>query len=179
MAVTVKRIVLWRCEVDNKVGALAATLAPLTTAGADLEVVMGYGLAGDPSMAAIEMYPIVGKKLIAAAKAAGLSAATIPALHVTGDNKAGMGYATTQALADAGINMQFLVAHVLGRKYTAVFGFASDADARRAATIIKKVAGGAKLIKPPTRPELKPARRPAPAAKAPTESSPPLAASPA
>jgi len=179
MAVTVKRVVLWRCEVKNTVGALAATLAPLTSAGADLEIVMGYGLAGDPSKAAIEVYPIVGKKVIAAAKATGLSAAPIPALQVTGDNKAGLGYATTHALTDAGINMHFVVAHVLGRKYTAVFGFESEANARRAATIIKKVASGAKLSKPPKRPALPPPASPAPVAKETAAAGPPLAASPA
>ena len=35
MPVTVKKILLWRKEVDNQAGALARTLEPLAKAGAD------------------------------------------------------------------------------------------------------------------------------------------------
>src|SRR6266550_3796840 len=42
MAVTVKKIVLWRKEVENRTGILANALAPLANAGTDIRVVMGY-----------------------------------------------------------------------------------------------------------------------------------------
>ena len=42
MAVTVKRIGLWRSEVANEPGALARTLEPLAAARTSLSVVMGY-----------------------------------------------------------------------------------------------------------------------------------------
>ena len=42
MAVTVKKIVLWRKEVENRTGILANALAPLANAGTDIHVVMGY-----------------------------------------------------------------------------------------------------------------------------------------
>src|SRR5215472_13376409 len=42
MPVSVKKISLWRAEVDNKPGALAALMQPLAAAGANLKVVMGY-----------------------------------------------------------------------------------------------------------------------------------------
>ena len=57
---------------------------------------------------------------------------------VTGDDRPGLGYALAQGMADAGINLAFLVAQVLGRKYSAIFGFESEADADRAAAIIKR-----------------------------------------
>ena len=41
MAVTVKKVTLWRTEVENKPGALSSVLAPLAEARADLQVVMG------------------------------------------------------------------------------------------------------------------------------------------
>jgi hypothetical protein len=44
----------------------------------------------------------------------------------------------SRALADAGINMDFLVALVIGRKFSTVIGFESDADAARAVAILKK-----------------------------------------
>ena len=144
MAVTVKKIVLWRKEVENRTGILANALAPLATAGTDVHVVMGYRYPGEESKAAIELYPVTGRKSVTAAKEAGFSASAIPALLVEGDNKTGLGYATAQAISNAGINMDFLVAQVVGRRYSAVFGFESDADATKCAAIIRKTAVGKK-----------------------------------
>jgi hypothetical protein len=140
MALTVKRITLWRTEVDNRVGALATTLEPLARAGADLQVLMAYRYPGNEQRAAVEVYPVSGKKVTAAAQAAGLAAAPFPALLVEGDNRAGLGHALAQAIADAGINMTFQVAQVMGRRASAIIGFEREEDARKAATIIKKVA---------------------------------------
>ena len=141
MPVTVKRITLWRKELENQAGTLAGTLEPLAKAGADLQVVMGYRYPGEPEKAAVELYPVVGKKTMRVAEEAGLVVATIPALLVQGDNKAGLGHSITQAIADAGVNLDFLVAQVVGRKYSAVIGFDTDADAVKATAVIKKAAG--------------------------------------
>jgi len=138
MPATVKKIVLWRTEVDNKPGALANTIEPPAKAGADLQIVMGYRHAGPEGKATIEVYPIAGKKLMAAAQGAGLAAAAIPALLVEGDNKPGLGYAIAQAVAAAGVNFTFFVAHVIGKKYSAVAGFESEDDAKKALPLIKK-----------------------------------------
>jgi len=144
MAVTVKKIVLWRKEVENEAGVLAGALAPLANARADIHVVTAYRYPGHESKAAIELYPVTGKKSATAAKEAGFSASDIPALLVEGDNRPGLGYATAQAIADAGVSMNFLVAQVVGRKYSAVFGFESDADAAKCAAIIRKGAAAKK-----------------------------------
>ncbi len=71
MAVTVKRAILWRREVDNQPGMLANTLHPLSEAGADLQVVMAYRYPGGENKAAIELHPVSGKKSVAAAQRAG------------------------------------------------------------------------------------------------------------
>jgi ACT domain-containing protein len=143
MAVTVKKISLWRTEVGERAGALADVLEPIAGAGADLRVLMAYRL-GTSGRAAVEVYPIAGKKATDAARNAGLAAAAIPALLLEGDNRAGLGRDVSRAVADAGISMGFLIAQVLGRRYSAVFGFDSEADAARAATIIKSAAAGSK-----------------------------------
>jgi hypothetical protein len=137
MAVSVKTITLWRREVDNRSGALAQTLEPLSRAGADLSVLMGYRHPGGTT-ATIELYPVSGKKAAAAAGAAGLSPATIPTLLVVGDNKPGQAHAASKAIAEAGINLAFFLAQVIGKKYSAVLGFETEADAKRAASLIKK-----------------------------------------
>lgn len=140
MAVTVKSIKLWRKEMDNRPGELAGTLGPLVAAGADFQVLMGYRFPGDESRAAIELYPVSGKKATTAAGAAGLQAAEIPCLIVEGDNKPGVMQSIAKSIADAGININFLVAQSVGRRYSAIFGFDSDGDTRKATSLIKKAA---------------------------------------
>ena len=144
MALTVKKIALWRKEVENGAGILAGALAPLAHTGANIHVVMAYRYPGQESKGAIELYPVTGKKSATAAKEAGFSASDIPALLVEGDNRAGLGYATAQAIADAGINMDFVVAQGIGRKYSAVFGYESDVDATKCAAIIRKATAAKK-----------------------------------
>ena len=140
MAVTAKQIVLWRSEVQNRPGALARVLEPLAGARADLQVVMGYGYPGDPAKAAVEVYPVSGRKSTAAAESVGLRASSIPALKIEGANKPGLGHAIAKALADAGINVNFLVAQVMSRKYSAIIGFDNETDTRKAINVVKRAA---------------------------------------
>ena len=78
MAVSVKKAILWRREVDNSPGMLANILQPLSEAGADLQVVMAYRYPGGENKAAIELYPVSGKKSAAAAQTAGLAPCPSP-----------------------------------------------------------------------------------------------------
>lgn len=144
MPVTVKKITLWRAEVNNQPGTLASIVGPLAKAGADLKVLMGYRIHGSGGKAAIEVCPIAGKKLVAAAQAAGLIPSAIPTLLVEGYDKPGVGYAIAQAVASAGINFAFFVAQVIGRKYSVVMGFETEDEARRATPAIKKAAAAKK-----------------------------------
>jgi hypothetical protein len=57
---------------------------------------------------------------------------------VEGDNRPALGHGIAKAIADAKINLDFLVAQVIGRKYAAVIGFESAEDAKKASTLIKK-----------------------------------------
>ena len=140
MAITVKKIVLWRAEVDNQPGALARVLEPPAMAGVDLNVVMGYRHASPAGQAAIEIFPIAGRKAMAAASAAGFRAATIPALLVEGDNKPGIGLRVAQAIGAGGINMAFFMAQVIGRKFAAVIGLETEDDARKAIPLLRRAA---------------------------------------
>ncbi len=140
MAVTVKKITLWRKEVAHDAGALAGVLEPLAQAGADLRLVMGYAIPGDSSRAAIEVYPVTGRKATSAADAAGIAASPIACLLVEGDNRPGLGASMARAVADAGVNISFLMAETFGRKFSAVFGFQNDTDAATATKAIKSAA---------------------------------------
>jgi hypothetical protein len=144
MALSVKKATLWRKEVGNAPGVLADVLSPLAQAGANLRVVMGYALPGDPSRAVIEVFPITGKKATAAATANGLAASTIACLLVEGDDRPGLGARMARAIADHGVNISFLIAETVGRKFSAVFGFENAAAADVAAKAIKQAAKAGK-----------------------------------
>jgi hypothetical protein len=138
MAVSVKKISLWRSEVANRPGSLAGALAALAEAGADLRIVMAYRFPGDETRGAVELYPVTGKRAQSAARSAGLSESGIPTLLVEGEDRPGIGSAISRAIAEAGINLAFFVAQVIGRRYSAVIGFDSEADAKKAAPLIKR-----------------------------------------
>lgn len=87
---------------------------------------------------------VAGKKVIAAASEAGLSASSIPTLLVEGDDKPGLGFAIAQAIAEAGVNMTFFVAQSIGRRFSAVLGFETEAAAKTAALLIKKTTASKK-----------------------------------
>lgn len=144
MAISIKKVTLWRTEVDNKPGALSSVLAPLAEARTDLQVVMGYHYHGAGDRAVIEVSPVSGKKSTAAASKAGLAASTIPTLLVQGNNKPGLGSAIAQAIADEGINVAFLVAQVIDKRFSAVMGFEDEAASECAAKLIKKAVKKAK-----------------------------------
>src|SRR5260370_16849200 len=103
MAITLKKITLWRKEVDNKPGALADTLALLAEARTDLQAVMGYRYPGDQGKAAIELHPVSGKKVIKAAQLAGLAPSSIPTVLLQGHNRPGLRHAIAKAPGDAAI----------------------------------------------------------------------------
>jgi hypothetical protein len=143
MAITVKKSALWRKELDNEPGTLAGALEPLAQSGADLQLVMLYRFP-DTDKGAIEVHPVSGRKTIAMARSAGLEPSSVPVLLVEGDNRAGLGYDLAKAIGEAGINVSFLMAQVIGRRYAAIFGFENDSDATKASTVIKRVAAPAR-----------------------------------
>jgi hypothetical protein len=56
-------------------------------------------------------------------------------LHQEGDF---VGHAIAQAIAEAGINVTFLVAQVINARFSAVMGFDDEAASKQATTLIKR-----------------------------------------
>ncbi|MCP5118415.1 MAG: hypothetical protein GY953_46990 [bacterium] len=142
MPVNVRKITLWRAEVANKPGMLAETLGPLAEAEIDLQVVMGYRYPGKESKAAIEVAPITRKKAAKAAEAAGMEAMPMPTLMVEGNNRPGLGHSIARAISEASINLTFLMAQVVGKRYSAIVGCENDEDAKKVAALIRRATGG-------------------------------------
>lgn len=137
MAVSIRKITLWRTEVAHRPGALAELLEPLAAAGADLQTVMGYRIPGRKDRAVVEVAPVSNRKVARAATEGGLAPGGAPTLLVLGDNRPGLANRIARALSDSGVNIAFLVAQVVGRRYSAVFGFENEADLDKAADRIR------------------------------------------
>ena len=140
MAVSVKPITLWRRELQDRPGALAESLGPLADDRVSIKVLMAYRFPGEPGRAAVELFPVTGRRAVAAAERAGFGSSSIPALLVEGEDAPGLGARLSGAVASAGINLDFVVAQVIGNRYSAVFGFADEEGSRRAAPLMKTAA---------------------------------------
>lgn len=138
MAYTVKKVDIWTGAIDDRVGGLAAKLAPLADAGADLEVVIARRQPHLPSKGVVFAGPISGAKAKKAASAAGLRKADeLVSLRVEGRNKAGECHQLTRRLADAGISLRGVSASVAGTKFVVYLAFDNEADATAAARVLR------------------------------------------
>ena len=134
MAVSIRKVTLWRTEVAHRPGALAELLDPLAAAGADLQIVMGYRIPGQKTRAVIEVAP-VGTRQVARRRSRPRASPPTPPPPSWCSATTGRASPTAspRALAETGVNIAFLVAQVVGRRYSAVFGFESEADLDKAA----------------------------------------------
>jgi hypothetical protein len=148
MAARIRKLTLWRTEVENRPGALAALLDPLAAAGVDLQIVMGYRIPGQRSRAVVEVAPITSRKAATAAGKVSLRPGAAPTLLVLGENRPGLGNRVARALSQSQVNIAFLIAQVVGRRYSAVFGFESEADLDKAADRIREAVVARPLARP-------------------------------
>jgi hypothetical protein len=138
MPYTVSKVDMWIGRIEDRVGGLAEKLTPLADAGSDLELVIARRQRHMPGKGLVFLGPVKGGKSTKAARAAGLrKASDMVALRVEGLNKPGEGGRITRRLADAGVNLRGISALVLGKKFVAFIAFDSDADATKAARILR------------------------------------------
>ena len=69
-----------------------------------------------------------------------------------GDNRPGLANRIARALAESGVSIAFLVAQVVGRRYSAVFGFENEADLDKAADRIRAAVTLRTRLPPKARP---------------------------
>lgn len=139
MAVTVKKVVLYRRDIENKPGTLAETLKPFAKNSINLQLIMGYTM-GPQGPGAVEVFPVTDAKSEAAAKEAGLKPSKdTHCLLVEGEDRPGLGHEITQAIGAEGVNLHFVMLFALSGKFTGVFGVGTEAEATAAAKVIEKV----------------------------------------
>ena len=153
MALKVSKVDVWAVEIRDEPGALAQVLETISNAGGDVEGVIARRQADKFQAGVVFLTPVKGKKVEAAARAIGAEPGEhLATLRVEGPNTRGIGARMIRAVADAGINLRGLSVTTSGKTFAAYIGVDSDADADRAAKLIKaagakKTAGKRKLAR--------------------------------
>jgi len=140
LKLTVKQVKLWVFHGGDRKGLLADALEPLAAAGVHLQIVMAYRFPTELDRAAIEVFPIEGPTAEAEARRFGFVQSDTPCLLVEGDDRRGLGARISRAISDPKVSMAFLMAQVVGKKFSAAIGFASDEDAATATKAIQAIA---------------------------------------
>lgn len=123
MDLLVEREDVWAASVDDKPGALAAKLAALTEAGADLDFIVVRRAPEKPGTGVVFVTPLRGDREVRAAAAAGFQVTSrLNSVRVEGPNEPGAAAKVAKAVGDAGINMRGFSAAVLGTRFVVHIG---------------------------------------------------------
>jgi len=138
MEFLVEREDVWITSLEDKPGALAAKLAALADAGANLDFVIARRSPDRPGMGVMFVTPLRGDAELKAASATGFSAANrLHSIRVEGENVKGLAGKVSEKLGAAEINMRGFSGAVIGKRFVLHIAFDS-ADAQEKATRIIK-----------------------------------------
>lgn len=138
MALKVEKVEAWSGEIRDEAGGLAAVLAPLAEAGADLAFMVARRQADRPGTGIVFVGGLKGTKQTKAAQKAGLTKTTdLAALKVEATNKPGLAHRIAEQVAGAAINLRGVSASVIGTRCVIVVAFDSAADRDKAAKLLK------------------------------------------
>lgn len=132
---------VWVTGMKDRPGGLAAKLADLARAGANLEFVIARRESSIPGTGVVFVTPLKGAKQIKAAKEAGFAKSkSLHSLRIACPDKKGLGAAFTRALAKEGINLRGFSGAALAKQCVFHLAFDKAADARKAVTVLRKMA---------------------------------------
>jgi hypothetical protein len=140
MAFKMQRVHVYRTEVPDAPGGIAASLRPLAEAGANLEYVYSQRSLTKPGIGELYVAPLTTTAQVNAAKAAGLQEVNEPiVMRVEGDDNTGLARRLTQAWEKEGINLHGMVMSSFHGKFVGYVTFDGAQDANRAATILAEL----------------------------------------
>lgn len=140
MKLKITRGQMWKATIDDQPGGAAAVLDPVAQAGANFEFAFARRAVEMPGKGLLFVLPVKGKKVVAAAQAAGLGEALdMHMLRIEGGDKPGLTAAIAKALAGAGISFRAFSATAVGRNFKAFLALDSAEDAARASAALKKL----------------------------------------
>lgn len=138
MKLKVTQVDVWAAGLKDRPGSLAAKLAVLAEAGADLEFVIARRESSKPGAGVVFVTPLAGAAQTRAAKRAGFKKA--PSLHsvrIEAADKPGLGAALIEALAARKINLRGLSAAAVGKKCIVHLALDNAADVKKAIQVLK------------------------------------------
>jgi hypothetical protein len=138
MELTVERLDVWASGMQDKPGALAAKLAALAEAGADLEFIVARRSPEKPGTGVLFVAPLRGDDEVRAAGQVGFSAAnSLHSVRVEGDNRPGVAAEICSRLGKAGINVRGFSAAVIGTRFIAYMAFDTPDAAAKAVGVLQ------------------------------------------
>ena len=138
MEFLVEREDVWITSLEDKPGALAAKLAALADAGANLDFVIARRSPDRPGMGVMFVTPLRGDAELKAASETGFSAANrLHSIRVEGENIKGLAGRVSEKLGAAGINMRGFSGAVIGKRFVLHIAFDSVDAQEKATRIIK------------------------------------------
>jgi len=138
MELMVEREDVWIASLEDKPGALAAKLAALADAGADLDFVVARRSPDRPGTGVTFVTPLRGDAELKAASEIGFSAANrLHSLRVEGENAKGLAGKVSEKLGAAGINMRGFSGAVIGKRFVLHIAFDTADAQEKAIRIIK------------------------------------------
>jgi len=140
MKLKITKSAMWKATIDDQPGGAAAVLDPVARAGANLEFAFARRAPEMPGRGLLFITPVKGKKVVAAAQAAGLGPAPdMHLLRIEGGDKPGTTAAIARGLAGAGISFRAFSATAVGRNFKGFLVLDSAEDAARASAALKKL----------------------------------------
>lgn len=140
MKLKITRSEMWKATIDDQPGGAAAVLDPVAQAGGNFEFAFARRAPEMPGKGLLFVTPVRGKKVVAAAQAAGLGVAMdMHMLRIEGGDKPGTTAAIARALAGAGISFRAFSATAVGRNFKGFLALDSAEDAARATAVLKKL----------------------------------------
>jgi hypothetical protein len=140
MKLSISRTDVWAAAVDDRPGAVAEKLEALAAAGANLGFIIARRAPEQRGSGVLFVTPVKGAKQVKAAEAAGFQRTeNLHSVRAEGPDKAGIGANIAKALAAAGINLRGLSAAAIGKRFVTYLALDDNADATKAASVLKKL----------------------------------------
>jgi hypothetical protein len=141
MKMKIAEVDVWVAGIKDRPGGLAAKLADLARAGANLEFLIARRESSIPGSGVVFVTPLKGAGQIKAAKEAGFAKTkSLHSLRVVCADRKGLGAGLTRALAKEGINLRGMSAAAMGKQCVVHLAFDKAADVRKAKAVLRKMA---------------------------------------
>jgi len=139
MELMIERADVWAASIKDEPGRLAAMLARLGHAGADLDFVVARRAPDKPGTGVVFLTPLRGDREIDAANFLGFNVvSSVQSVRVAGQNRPGIVADLTNKLAAAGINLRGLSGAVIGARFILYIGFDSAKDVAKAVDVLQQ-----------------------------------------